>query len=146
MNQIVDTIKVEEAKKDTIQPKNNSQMKDIIVHKESMPRFPGCEYIQGGHKEKKACADKKMLQYVYRNLIHPLEAKRNGIEGTVVINFTVGEDGKLKDIKAENDIGGSCAKEALRVIKKMQQERIWIPGIQDGLPVTVSFRLPIKSL
>ena len=144
MSQLVDTIKVEGEKKDTISTKNNSRIKDNIAYRESMPRFPGCERIHETDRQKKACADKKMLQYVYGNLIYPLKARMNGIEGIVVVSFTIGEDGKIKDIKAENDIGGGCAEEAIRVIKKMQQERIWIAGYQYGVPVAVSFNMPIK--
>ncbi|MFK7796249.1 MAG: hypothetical protein AB8E82_02270 [Aureispira sp.] len=42
---------------------------EYLIHvTEIMPRFPGCEAIEGTDRDKKQCADQKLLHYVYSNL------------------------------------------------------------------------------
>ena len=109
-----------------------------------MPRFPGCENEET-NREKKACADRKMLRYVYGNLNYPLNAKRRGIEGTVVVSFTIGADGKLKDIHIKDKIGHGFDEEALRILNKMKKEKVWIPGIDvNGKGADTKFNLPTR--
>ena len=69
-----------------------------------MPRFPGCE-DKGSAAEKKQCADKKMLEFIYKNIKYPAIARENGVEGTCVIQFVVEKDGAIADAKVVRDIG-----------------------------------------
>jgi TonB family protein len=112
---------------------------------ETMPRFPGCEDIGGTSQEKKACADVKMLEFIYKHLKYPAIARENGVDGTVVIQFVVEKDGSITNAKIVRDIGATCGAEALRVVNLMNQEGYqWIPGTQRGRPVKVQFNLPVK--
>lgn len=109
-----------------------------------MPRFPGCEN-ESTTEAKKACADKKMLEFVYQNIKYPAIARENGIEGTVVVTFVVEKDGKVTDARIVRDIGGQCGQEALRVVQLMNDKSIvWTPGKQRGRPVRVQFNLPVR--
>ncbi|RLD48169.1 MAG: energy transducer TonB, partial [Bacteroidetes bacterium] len=72
---------------------------------------------------------------------YPPQAKNNGIQGRIFINFIVEPDGIVSDVKILKGIGGGCDKEALRVVKNMPR---WEPGVQKGKPVRVSYNLPIK--
>ena len=92
-------------------------------------------------KEKKACADKNMLEAVYKNVTYPAEARANKIQGTVVIQFIVTKKGTIKDAKIVRDIGHGCGEEALRVIALLND---WEPGYQGDEPVDVQFNLPVK--
>jgi len=111
----------------------------IIV--QEMPRFPGCEDMEGTNKEKKHCAETKMLEFIYRNITYPTVARENGIEGMVVIGFIVEKDGSISNPTIIRDLSGGCAKEALRVVNIMPN---WIPGKQKGELVRVQFNLPVR--
>lgn len=112
---------------------------------EEMPRFPGCENIAGTKKDKKACAEKKLLEFIYSNIRYPAVARENGIEGTVVVQFVVDEKGNVSSVETIRDIGGSCGEEAIRVIRLMNDlPEKWSPGKQRGLPVKVAYILPVK--
>lgn len=125
-------------------PKIEEPDETIFVAAEDMPRFPGCEELTT-KKEKEACATKKLLEFIYKNIKYPPIARENGIEGTVVVSFVVEKNGKIADAKVLRDIGGSCGQEALRIVNLMnQQNQIWRPGMQRGVPVRVQFNLPIK--
>lgn len=114
---------------------------EIFKVVEEMPRYPGCETQAGDAKAKKECADKKMLEFIYKNIKYPAIARENGVEGTVVVTFVVEKDGSITDAKIVRDIGAQCGDEALRIVNMMPK---WIPGKQRGNPVRVQFNLPVR--
>lgn len=116
-----------------------------IVNKsvEEMPRFPGCEEITD-LEERKACAQKKLLEFIYYKVRYPTIASENGVEGTVVVSFVVEKNGSISNIKLLRNIGGGCGEEAVRVVKMMQAQPVrWSPGKMYGEPVRVQFILPV---
>ena len=109
-----------------------------------MPRFPGCEDLPS-KEERKQCADKKMLEFIYKNIKYPAIARENGVEGVAVVQFVVEKDGSITDAKVVRDPGAQTGAEALRVVELMKDQAItWIPGKQRGRPVRVQFNLPVK--
>lgn len=119
---------------------------DIFKVVEVMPRFPSsCEDdVDLTDRQKKQCADKEMLEFVYSNLKYPAEAKRQGISGTVVMAFTLDKEGFILDPEVKRSANPMLDETALEVIEKMQAEMQWIPGSQQGKPVAVKFNLPIR--
>lgn len=125
-------------------PPPEPEVEEIFKVVEEMPRFPGCE-DKGSAAEKKQCADKKMLEFIYKNIKYPAIARENGVEGTCVIQFVVEKDGAIADAKVVRDIGAQCGQEALRVVNLMNQKGLkWTPGKQRGRAVKVQFNLPVK--
>ena len=125
---------------------------DIIIEEdidfwkvvEQMPRFPGCEDIDGSKDVKKSCADTKLLQFIHKRIKYPAIARDNGIEGRCFVSFIVEKDGSVTDVKLLRDIGGQCGQESLRVVNLMVKKQIkWTPGKQGGRNVRVQFNLPI---
>lgn len=117
---------------------------DILKVAEQMPRFPGCEN-EATEEEKDKCAKTKMLEYIYKNIEYPKEARENEIEGMVVIQFVVSEKGEITDVKIVRDVGGGCGLESEKVVKSMNDmPEKWTPGKQDGQNVKVLYTLPVK--
>lgn len=126
-------------------PSREDDIREIFVVVEDMPRFPGCEDFPGDNKMKKACSDKKLMDFIYTNIHYPSVARENGVEGNVVVQFVVNTDGSVTDYKVIRDIGGGCGEEAVRVVSLMNTlSEKWIPGKQRGCPVRVMFTLPIR--
>jgi len=111
----------------------------VIV--EEMPRFPGCEDINGTTLEKQRCAERKMLEFIYSTIKYPTTARQNGTEGMVVVSFIVEKDGSLSEIEILRDLGSGCGKESLRVVSEMPD---WIPGKDGGELIRVQFNLPVR--
>jgi protein TonB len=103
---------------------SGTEIRDFV---ERMPEFSG--------------GMKKMYEYIRQNLRYPNEARRLGLEGTVVVTFVVDNAGYISDIKVLKDVGGGTAEEAIRVIRGMKP---WQPGRQNGQPVSVRFTLPLR--
>ena len=116
----------------------------IHVIVEEMPRFPGCEHI-ANYEESKKCADKKMLEFIYKNIKYPQIARENNVEGTAVVAFVIEKDGSISNIKILRDPGAECGSEAVRVVEMMQTlPQKWIPGQQGNENVRVQFNLPVR--
>lgn len=113
---------------------------DVFKVVEEMPRFPGCEDVDG-IEERKLCSQKKMLEFVLDNLKYPAEAREKNIEGMVVVSFIVEKDGSIADAEIVRGIGGGCDEEVLRLAYLMPN---WIPGKQRGQNVRVQFNLPVR--
>lgn len=124
----------------------SQEAEEIFKKVDEKPRFPGCEDT-GKEKSEllRACSTRKMLEYIYSNLKYPAEARQNGIQGQVVIQFIIEKDGSVKEPKLLKDIGAGCGEAALKVINDMNKlpER-WRPGMKDGVAVPAYFTVPIR--
>ncbi|NJN77564.1 MAG: TonB family protein [Saprospiraceae bacterium] len=119
-------------------------IEEVFQIVEEMPRFPGCD-ITGSYDEKKKCADKKMLEFIYANVKYPSVARENNVEGTAVVSFVIKKDGSISNINVLRDPGAGCGEEAVRIINLMQNlPNKWIPGRQGNENVRVQFNLPIR--
>ena len=82
----------------------------------------------------------EFYQYIQTNLTYPEDAKAQGIEGKVFVQFVVAKNGKLMDVKAVKGIGAGCNEEAVRVVKESLP---WHPGSQRGTKLNVKMIMPI---
>ena len=78
--------------------------------------------------------------YVQKNMKYPSQAQRMGLEGKVFVEFVVGRDGSIADVKVLRGIGAGCDEEAIRVLKNSPA---WSPGKQRGRAVRQRMVLPI---
>ncbi len=85
--------------------------------------------------------DGDMSVWIGNHLKYPEAARDAGIEGPVVIQFVVNEDGSVTDAKVVRGIGGGCDEEALRMVSSMPK---WKPGKQNGIAVKVFYSIPIR--
>lgn len=108
-----------------------------------MPRFKSeeCENLGSlSQDEIKKCAEKKMLEFVYKNIKYPPVARDAGIEGTAVVKFIVNEKGEIIGSEILKNPGGGLAEEALRIVKLFPS---WVPGRQQDKNVSVYFNMPV---
>jgi TonB family protein len=82
----------------------------------------------------------KFYELIGKNIRYPSEARRNGIQGRVIVSFIIEKDGTLTNVKVIRGIGDGCDEEAIRIIKLSSP---WMPGIQNGNLVRVSYTVPI---
>jgi protein TonB len=79
-------------------------------------------------------------KWVNSKLVYPEIAKDNGIEGRVTLQFTIGKDGRLVDVKVLSAPDESLAQEAVRVVSSSPK---WEPGRQRDRAVKVSYTFPV---
>lgn len=93
---------------------------------EQYPEFPGgmMEY----------------MKWLTRNLRYPDIARSQKIQGKVVVQFIVNQDGTIADAKVVKSVNPHLDREAMRVIRMMPS---WKPGIQDNKPCKTMVAVPI---
>ena len=79
-------------------------------------------------------------KWVNSRLVYPEQAKEMGIQGRVVLQFTIGKDGRLQDLKVLNTPDQTLADEAVRVVSSSPK---WEPGRQRDRAVNVSYTFPV---
>jgi len=111
---------------------------------EVMPVFGDCGNINDVD-EKYECSNQKLIEFIYKNLRYPAEAKNNGVEGINVVQFVITSSGSITDEKFLRSIGHGTDEAIQMVIDKMKKEKgIWTAGRQDGQTVATQFTLPVK--
>ncbi len=111
------------AKEVIAEEKVEEQIFDVA---EQQPEFPG--------------GQEALFKWLNDNLRYPTIAEENGVQGRVIVRFTVNTDGSITNIKVIRGVDPSLDKEAIRVVKSMPH---WIPGKMAGKPVRVNFTLPV---
>ena len=81
-----------------------------------------------------------MFKWIADHLKYPEECKAKEIQGNVIIQFVVNEDGSLSDAKILRSPDKALSQEAVRVVKAMPK---WKPAKDKGKVVRSHFRLPI---
>jgi TonB family protein len=101
-------------------------------------------FIQKGSKVDKPAEPQGGMQQFMKNVLSnikiPADAIRNNIQGKVFVEFTVDEQGNVRDAKVVKGIGGGCDEEALRMI---QTSGKWMPAEYEGKKVSQKLVLPI---
>jgi len=109
-----------------IDSQSNKIEGDIFTAVEAQPEFEGG--IDAFHR------------YIMNEINYPLQARQMGVEGRVDVQFVVGKDGSLSDVRAIKGIGAGCDTEAVRVLQNAPSFK---PGTQNGRPVFVRMAVPI---
>lgn len=78
--------------------------------------------------------------WVNKNLVYPEIAKENGVQGRVVLQFTVNTDGSVSGVKVMRGVDSSLDKEAVRVVSMSPK---WQPGKQRDRAVKVTYTFPV---
>ena len=71
---------------------------------------------------------------------YPEQAKADGVQGRVMVQFTIGTDGAVRDIQVLRSVREDLDAEAVRVVSSSPK---WEPGKQDGKAVPVTFTFPV---
>ncbi len=108
------------------EPKVEEEQPMSIAMVEQKPQFAGGEAA--------------MYKWLSDNIVYPPAAAEEGVSGRVVVEFVVGKDGSISNVRVVRSRHTALDKEALRVVKAMPN---WIPGRNNGQPVKVTYTLPV---
>ena len=93
---------------------------------EQLPQFPGGTSL--------------FIKWLTKNLKYPESARRQNIQGKVMVSFVVNADGTTSDEKIITSVDPVLDRETLRVIRMMPR---WEPGIYNGQPCRTLVYIPI---
>ncbi len=78
--------------------------------------------------------------FFQENLKYPEAARVKALTGNVLLNATVGADGRLSGFKVAQSLSPACDAEALRVAALLPP---WQPATRRGVPLAVAIQLPV---
>lgn len=78
----------------------------------------------------------KFYDYIIANFDTQTVEKK----GQIIFEFTVNENGEVKNIKVVRDLGTNSAVELIRVLRKAPK---WQPASRGGKPVSISLKMPL---
>jgi protein TonB len=113
---------------DSIQQSNFKNPPDMFIEYDERAMYPGGEAL--------------LMKYIKDNLQYPADAKAEGVEGRVVIQFKVEVDGSIGAVKVVRGRHPSLDKEAERIVKSLPN---FIPAksLKEGKPTQSWFVLPV---
>ncbi len=79
-------------------------------------------------------------KWVNQRLVYPEIAKENGVQGRVMLKFTVNADGSVSNVEVVRGVDASLDKEAVRVVSSSPK---WKPGRQRDRAVKVTYTFPV---
>lgn len=103
-----------------------SDQDEVFTVVEEQPEFPG--------------GSTELYRIIGERLKYPKEARKQGIEGRVFIQFVIDETGQVTNVKPVKGIGAGCDEAAANVIAELPA---FIPGKQRGKNVKVRMVLPV---
>ena len=80
------------------------------------------------------------LRGLQAKIKYPEIAQKAHVEGRVIVQFIVDENGNVRDAEILRGVGAGLDEEAIRVISEHAK---FTPGRQDGKPVAVKLSIPI---
>ena len=107
-----------------IDPEQEDKVYEAIV--DVRPTFPG--------------GDGKLMEWISQRLQYPQNAYDSNIQGRVIVQFLVKEDGSVGNAKIIKPVFPTLDEEALRVVATLPKFK---PAILDGKAVEYWFTLPI---
>ncbi len=102
------------------------EKEEIFKSVEQMPTFPG--------------GDAALMKYLSSHIQYPTAAAEKGIDGKVIVQFVVTKTGKVGEVKVVRSKDRDLDAEAVRVCRSLPD---FIPGRQNGQPVSVWYTLPV---
>ncbi len=102
-----------------------------------IPLFPSCQ--REGDQKDRECFQKRMQDHIKTHFRYPEAAQRQGIQGTVLIKFTIDKTGAMKNLATESP-HPLLNSEALRIVSLLPN---FLPATENGKPVEIPYSIPI---
>ena len=116
-----------------------SQLNDTLLPPEEEAVYPPIYNVIDQMPEFPGGID-KLLQFINDNMKYPTKAQTEGMQGKVIVQFIIDEDGYIIEPNIVRSVESSLDNEALRLIKMLPQ---WKPGTLKGKAVKVKYTVPV---
>lgn len=96
--------------------------------------IPFAEHYEGGKDS--------LLADIQKLLIYPSGAKRNRIQGTVLVQIIMDDNSEYKGVKIIKKVGSGCDQEAIRIVNELRNsDKLKAPGYRSQYTIPVKFKL-----
>jgi TonB family protein len=116
---------------------NNGKFIKGVSYDSTGKEYP---YTEFGTPAESQGGIKGFYEFVGKNMVYPKSARKAKIEGKVIIEMVVNQEGRLGDFKILKSAGEILDEEAIRVLQLVPA---WKPGVQRGQKVKQRMTIPI---
>lgn len=85
--------------------------------------------------------EKKLMEFLAKNIKYPRVDLENGVRGTVFLSFVVKASGEIKFVKVLHGLSPTIDQSAINVINSMPK---WTPATLNGKAIPMLYNLPIR--
>jgi len=92
--------------------------------------------------------EKECFKFLSDNIKYPVECMKKGIQGRVIVSFTINTDGSIEEVKTMRSPDPALSKEAERVIAMMPKWKPAMHGdkaVRSRMSIPVNFRLDVNE-
>jgi hypothetical protein len=80
------------------------------------------------------------LEKFYDYIIKNFDTKTVEKSGQIIFEFTINQNGEVKNIKILRDLGTNSAMELIRILRESPK---WQPASRGGKPVSINLKMPL---
>ncbi len=106
---------------------SGAESHESFIFVQEMPTYPGGTVA--------------LYQFIQENLKYPVEAKKAGKEGTVLVSYVIDANGQIKAPQVIRGLDAEMDAEALRVTLLIKG---WKSALQGGRPVATTVTMPVE--
>lgn len=87
---------------------------------------------------------KAFIDFIQKNIRYPKEALQAGVEGRVLVEYEISDNGIVLNSRVVKGIGYGCDEEALRLVNLLQYEKVKNLGVRvkTNTKTFINFKLP----
>ncbi|MFK7772995.1 MAG: energy transducer TonB [Saprospiraceae bacterium] len=108
---------------------------------DQMPIFGTCDLDSLSNQEQKECSDRELLDFIYSNLKCPKIIRCGNYTEKIYTRIYIDEEGSVSDPEFIRPTSEFFELEIERLVQLMP---CWIPGKRNGVPIEVSYVIPIQ--
>jgi len=141
-NDITENLKIEKTLTSKVLPYKKTTTEAVLSFNavDEIPLFKKCK--SSPILQQEACFKKELRNHVIKNLRYPKNAYDKGIQGRVLVYFSINKDGSIGEMKITPPYKGNLLiDEAERIVKELPK---FIPAKYNGENVAVNYALPIS--
>ncbi|OON68988.1 energy transducer TonB [Hymenobacter sp. CRA2] len=110
----------------------------LTLYNEDGSRFEG--FPQRRQQPEFPGGEQALVEYLAHHTNYPKDARRKGITGKVYVSYTVGEDGRVGQVRVLRGLSPDADNEAKRVVASLPRFR---PGREYNVPTSFTYTVPI---
>lgn len=117
---------------------------DAVHFATEMPYLASCKEIMDG-KLKQTCSQKRIFEFIQEELLNNEVIKEEKPSGVAFVQYVVNRQGLVEGVKIlRSTSSGVSINIEKEVVKAVSNLPLFIPGKNNGSPVSVVFTIPIR--
>lgn len=82
-----------------------------------------------------------LMSFLQRSIKYPKTARRAGQSGVTIVEFEISKSGEPQNAEIVQSVSPDFDQAVLKMMSKMPK---WEPGYEDGEPIAVQYKLPVR--